>query len=98
MKKSALTRFLTLLISGAAGTGIATAAVAADVDTSAAAGVTEAHMSASGSANANAQWRNGATRGAERAVRRMSSYGAEMERSGKTGFDATGQTAHQGKR
>lgn len=83
--------------------GFATAATAAGVGTNAnvgaqAGGNAAAHVSPAGSANSNAQWQDGAAKGADRAAERMSPKGADMKQSGTTESDATGKAALKDKR
>jgi hypothetical protein len=79
--------------------GFATAATAAGVGANANAGGNAAtHVSPAGSANSNAQWQDGATKGADRATERMSPKGADMKQSGATESDATDKAALKDKR
>lgn len=94
-----------LIVTGVAGVGFATAAIAAGAAASSnagmgaqAGGTASEHMSDSGSANSNAQWQNGATQGADRAAARTSTTGAEMKQSGGAQLDDIGKAAVKGKR
>ncbi|WP_296749647.1 hypothetical protein [Thiobacillus sp.] len=84
--------------------GFATAASAAGVGVNAnnvgaqAGGNAETRMSPAGSANSNAQWQDGATKGADRATERMSPKGADMKQSVDAEPDAAGKAALKGKR
>lgn len=87
--------------------GFATTATAAGVGVNAgvnanvgaqAGGTAATHMSPAGNANDNAQWQDGATRGADRAAERMSPTGADMKQSSGVESDATGKAALKGKR
>ena len=62
--------------------------------TAQAGGTADTHMSTSGAANSNAQWQNGATRGADRAAERK---GAEMPQSDGADLEAAGTTTTKGK-
>ncbi len=89
---------LTVLLVGFATTATA-AGVGVNANVGAQAGGTAAtHMSPAGSANDNAQWQDGATRGADRAAERMSPTGADMKQSSGAESDATGKAALKGKR
>lgn len=92
---------LTSILAGVASAGFTVAALAAGVGVGAgvgadaqvsapgqaqAGGGADANMSTSGSANTNAQWRDGAVRGADRAAQRMNGTGeaaTELEAAGK---------------
>lgn len=83
--------------------GFATAATAAGVGVNANAGAQAGgnagtHMSPAGSANSNAQWQDGAAKGADRAAERMSPKGADMKQSVDVESDASGKAALKGKR
>ena len=102
-------KLLTVILAGVAGVGFATAATAAGVDANVGAGAqveapgnvqaggtADAHMSPSGSTNTNAQWQNGAARGADRAAERMGTSGTELKPS--TELEVTGKTTAKAKR
>lgn len=57
-----------------------------------------AHVSPAGSANNNAQWQDGAAKGAGRAAERMSPKGADMKHSVAAESDATDKAALKDKR
>src|SRR5574340_1243307 len=89
---------LTVLLVGFATTATA-AGVGINANAGAQAGGTAAtHMSPAGNANDNAQWQDGATRGADRAAERMSPTGADMKQSAGVESDATGKAALKDKR
>ncbi|MGE5318737.1 MAG: hypothetical protein ACM3KD_01020 [Hyphomicrobiaceae bacterium] len=58
-------------------------------DTAQAGGKADAHVSPSGSANGDAQWQSGATRGEDRAAKRMNAHGADSRTA--TTASATGK-------
>lgn len=92
-------KLLALIMAGMTGAGLTTAASAAEAEAALQAGGTAgAHMNTTGSANSNAQWKSGATRGADRAADRMSPDGADMKQSGSAPLDADGKPGVKGKR
>ena len=71
-------------------------------DNAQAGGVADVHMSPSGSANSNAQWKNGATQGEDRAAERMNPNGevpeAELDASGTVAVDGAVKGKRSGTR
>lgn len=61
-------------------------------------GSADAHMSTAGSANSNAQWQNGATRGADRAAARMDTNVNGLEQSTAAGLESAGKATAKAKR
>lgn len=100
-------RLVTVIMAGVAGASFAAAAAAAGVGVDArakaatpgyvqAGGAADAHMSAYGSAHANAQWKSGATRGADRAA---AGAGIDaLEPSTTAEFEVAGKAAAQARR
>lgn len=93
--------FATAASAAGAGVGVdagAGAQVAAPPSSSRAGVAADAHMSPYGTAHNNAQWQDGAPRGAERATERLSTTGADMNNSADSEREAAGKTSLKGKR
>lgn len=103
-------RLMTLVLAAVAGASVAATATAAGVGGGAhvgagttmpgaaqAGGSADSHLSTSGSANTNAQWQNGAVRGADRADERKNAKGAELPQSDGADLEADTATTTKGK-